>query len=255
MKRPLVGLLLTMLMLSGLALAACQEDEEAATSTPTAGPQAESSPTTTPTLSPTAVTEPPEFPSFRAFAEEIDRALHERDTQFFTGRAIITEYECSGDGEPFMCIDQPAGTTLRGVVSGGANSGYIVILSLEDYQAHLSQDFEAATPLQTDELGGGDIVLYGLATNSVDGRPGFIVPARQRSFYAIVSWIVAQGQEYRREVRAFVFTNEDGDWRFRGELLVRFGTARAAIETYRTWLYGGSTWYYDYWEPWTSTAP
>jgi hypothetical protein len=255
MKRPLVVLLLTMLVLSGLALAACQEEEETATPPSTASPQAESSPTTTPALSPTAVTEPPEFPSFRAFAEEIGRALHERDTQFFTDRAIITEHECSGDEQPFMCVDQPAGTTLRGVVSGGAHSGYVVILSLEDYQEHLSQDFEAAIPLRTDELGSGDIVLYGLATSSVDGRPPSIVPAGQRGFYAIVSWILAEGQWYRREVRALVFTSEDGDWRFRGELLVRLSPEDTAIETYRAWLSGGRTWYYEYWEPWTSTAP
>jgi len=255
MKRLLVMPLLTMLVLSGLALVACQEEKEAATPTPTASPEAQASSTTTATPSPTPVTEPLEFPSFRAFAEEIDRALHERDTQFFTDRAIITEHECSSDEQMGMCDGQPAGTTFKGVVSSGAHSGYVVILSLEDYQEHLSQDFEAATPLQTDELGGGDIVLYGLATSSVDGRPPFTVPAGQRGFYAIANWIVAQGQWYRREVRAFVFTSEDGDWRFRGELLVRLLPEDKAIGTYRAWLSGGRNWYYDYWERWPAVAP
>lgn len=255
MKRPLVMLLLTMLVLSGLALAACQEEKEAATPTPTASPQAQASPATTPTLSPTPVTEPPEFPSFRAFAEEIDRALHERDTQFFTDRAIISEVECSGGEQIGMCVDQPAGTTFKGVVSSGAHSGYVRILSLEDYQQHLSHDLDAAAPLRTDELGGGDIVLYGLASSSVDGRPSSMVPAGQRRFYAIASWILAEGREYRREVRAFVFTRDDGDWRFRGELLVRFGSERPAMESYGAWLSGGRTWYYDYWERWTAIAP
>jgi hypothetical protein len=255
MKRLLVMLLLTMLVLSGLTLMACQEEKEAATPTPTASPEAQGLSTTTSTPSPTPVTEPPEFPSFRAFAAEIDRALHERDTHFFTDRAIITEHECSSDEQMGMCDGQPAGTTFKGVVSGGAHSGYIRILSLEDYSEHLSQDFDAAAPLQTDELGSGDIVLYGLATSSVDGRPPFTVPAGQRGFYAIASWIVTQGQWYRREVRAFVFTREDGDWHFRGEVLVRFSPEDKAIETYRAWLSGGRTWYYDYWEPWTTTTP
>jgi len=255
MKRLLVMLLLTMLVLSGLALAACQEEEETATPPSTVSPEAQASPTTMPTFSPSPVTVPPEFPSFRAFAAEIDRALHERDTQFFTDRAIITEHECTGDEQMGMCVDQPAGATFKGVMSSGAHSDYVRILSLEDYQQHLSQDFEAATPLRTDELGSGEIVLYGLATSSVDGRPPSIVPAGQRGFYAIVSWILAEGQWHRREVRALVFTSEDGDWRFRGELLVRLSPEDTAIETYRAWLSGGRTWYYDYWEPWTSTAP
>jgi hypothetical protein len=255
MKRRLVMLLLTMLVLSGLAVAACQEEKEAATPTPTASPQAQASPATTPTLSPTPVTEPPEFPSFRAFAEEIDHALHERDTQFFVDRAVITERECTGDEQMGMCVDQPAGMTFRGVLSSGAHSGYVRILSLDDYQEHLSHDFDAAAPLRTDELAGGAIVLYGLASSSVDGRPPSIVPAEQRGFCAITSWIMAVDGEHRREVRAFVFTSEDGDWRFRGELLVRFSPEHRAMETYRAWLSGGSTWYYDYWERWTGGAP
>lgn len=254
MKQLLIMLLFTMLSLSGLALAACDE-EEAATPMPTASPQPESSPTTRPTPSPTPVSEPAEFGSFREFGQQIDRALRQRDVAFFTDRAIITERECTGDERMGMCDGQPAGTTFRGIVSSGAHSGYIRILSLEEYQGHLSHDFEVATPLRTDELGGGDIVLHNLASSSVDGRPPSIVPAGQRGFYAITSWIWAVDEEHGREVRAFVFTRDAGDWRFRGELLVRYGSGPEAMETYRAWLTAGPTWYYDYWQPWTTTAP
>jgi hypothetical protein len=241
MKWLLTILLFTILALSGLALAACQE-EEVATPTPTASSQAEPSPTTTPTPSPTPVSEPAEFGSFREFGQQIDRALRQRDVTFFTDRAIITERECTGDERMGMCDGQPPGTVFRGVLSSGAHSGYVRILSLEEYQEHLSHDFEAATPLQTDELGGGDIVLYGLA-------------AGQRGFYAITSWIWPVNERHTREVRAFVFTRDDSDWRFHGELLVRFLPEDRAMEIYRAWLTGGPTWDYDYWEPWTTAAP
>jgi len=254
MKQLLIMLLFTMLSLSGLALAACDE-EEAATPMPTASPQPESSPTTRPTPSPTPISEPAEFGSFREFGQQIDRALRERDVAFFTDRAIITERECTGHERMGMCDGQPAGTVFRGVWSSGAHSGYVRILSLEEYQEHLSHDFEAATPLRTDELGSGDIVLHNLASSSIDGRPASIVPAGQHGFYAITSWIWGVDEKHGREVRAFVFTRDDGDWRFRGELLVRYGSGQEAMGTYRAWLTGGPTWYYDYWEPWTTTAP
>jgi hypothetical protein len=254
MKWLLTILLFTILALSGLALAACQ-GEKAATPTPTASSQMEPSPITGPTPTPTPASEPAEFGSFREFGQQIDRALRQRDVTFFTDRAIITERECTGDERMGMCDGQPAGTTFRGVVSGGAHSDYVRILSLEEYQEHLSHDFEAVTPLQTDELGSGDIVLHNLASTSVDGRPSSIVPAGQRAFYAITSWIWAVDEEHRRDVRVFVFTRDDGDWRFCGELLVRFLPEDRAMEIYRAWLTGGPTWYYDYWEPWTTTAP
>jgi hypothetical protein len=254
MKRLLIMLVFTILALSGLALAACEE-EEPAMPTPTASPEAQASPTTRPTLSPTPVSEPPEFRSFREFGQQIDRALHEQDTQFFIDLALISEVDCTGNEEMGMCVDQPAGTVFRGVWSSGAHSGYVMIYSLEDYQEYLSQNFDAVTPLQTDELGSGDIVLHNLASSSVDGRPPSIVPAGQRGFYAITSWIWAVDEQHRREVRAFVFTRDDGDWRFRGELLVRYGSGPEAMDTYRAWLTAGPTWYYDYWEPWTATAP
>jgi len=250
MKRSLVTLLFMILVLFGLALAACEE-EEPATVTPAASFEPGSSPTATPTRSPTPVPAPPEFRSFRAFGQQIDRALHERDAQFFTDRAIISERECTGDEQIGMCVDQPAGTTFRGVLSSGADSGYVRILSLKDYQQHLCHDFDEATPLVTDELGSGEVVLYGLASSSVGGRPPSIVPAGQRSFYAITSWILAVGENHRREVRAFIFTWDDSDWRFRGELLVRSLPEQRAMETYRAWLSGGRTWYYDYWERWS----
>jgi hypothetical protein len=245
---------LATLLLSGLACGA-YEEEEVGTLTPTASHDVESSPATTPTPSPTPVTEPAEFGSFREFGQQIDRALHERDAQFFTDRAIITEVECSGDEQMGMCVDQPAGTVFRGLLSSGAHSGYVRILSLEEYQEHLSHDLDAAAPLRSDELGGGDVVLYGLASSSVDGRPPSMVEAGERGFYAIASWILAEGENHRREVRAFVFTTDDGDWCFRGELLIRFSPEHRAMETHRAWLFGGSTWYYDYWERWPEAAP
>lgn len=254
MKWLLAVLLFTILALSGLALAACQE-EESATPTPTASSQAEPSPTIKPTLTPRPVSEPAEFGSFREFGQQIDRALQEQDTQFFIDLAVISEVDCTGNEEMGMCVDQPAGTTFRGVWSSGAHSGYVRILSLEEYREHLSDGFDAVTPLQTDELGSGDIVLHNLASSSVHGRPPSIVPAGRRGFYAITSWIWAVDEEHRREVRAFIFTRDAGDWRFRGELLVRYGSGPEATETYRAWLTGGPTWYYDYWEPWTTAAP
>jgi hypothetical protein len=212
----------------------------------------ESSPTATPTPSPTPAVEPPEFRSFRTFAQQIDRALHERDTQFFVDRAAVSEVRCADDGYQAMCVDQPAGTTFRGVWSAGAHSGYIKIVSLEDYREHLLSYLDAASPLQADELGSGDVVLYGVAS-SPDDRRSIFVPEGERAFYAITSAIFALGSGYTREVRAFVFSEDDGDWGFAGELLVRFGPD--AMEIYRAWLSGGSTWYYDYWERWTRATP
>ncbi len=251
MKPPLVRLLCSLLVVSALALAGCDEQQQAAAPTPTASPEVESSPTATPTPTPSPVPEPPEFASFRQFAQEIDRALHERDAQFFVDRAIISKVRCTGRETLGMCDGQPAGTTFEGVWSSGANSGYAKILSPDDYQEHLLRELAAAMPLRADELGGGDLVFYALASSSVDGRPPSMVPAGQRGFYAITSAILARDPGHAREVRAFVFTWDDGDWGFRGELLVRGGS----VEVYRAWLSGGITWYYDYWEPWTGAAP
>jgi hypothetical protein len=255
MKRVATGLLPAILLLSGLLLAACDEREDAATATPTVSPEVAASPSATATLTPTPVPEPPEFASFREFAREIDRAFQERDTQFFVDRAVISEVECTGREQLGICVDQPAGTALRGVWSTGANGGPIHIVPLDEYQELLSSYFDAATPVHSDELGSGDLVLYGLGSSSADGRPASIVPAGQRAFYAITSAIPAQDQEYRREVRAFVFTWDDGDWRFRWELRKRVSPEQMAIGVYRAWLFGSIPWYYDYWEPWTAATP
>jgi hypothetical protein len=252
MKRLPVMLSSTILVLSGFVLAACAGGKEGGTATSTASPQLQSSPTATPTPSPTPVVEPLEFRSFRTFAEQIDRALRERDSQFFVDRAVVSEVRCGGDEQQGMCVDQPAGTTFRGVWSVGAHSGYIKIVSLEDYQEHLLSYLDAASPLQADELGGGDVALYGLASSPI-GRRSIFVSEGQRAFYAITSAIFAPGSGYTREVRAFVFSGDHSDWHFAGELLVRFGPD--AMEIYRAWLSGGPTWYYDYWEPWTTATP
>jgi hypothetical protein len=110
----------------------------------------------------------------------------------------------------------------------------------------------AAPTLQTDELGTGGVALYGLASSPPDRRSIF-VPAGKHAFYAITSAIIHADSYYTREVRALVFSEGDGDWHFAGELLVRFGPD--AMEIYRAWLSGGPTWYYDYWEPWTTATP
>lgn len=271
MKRLSVVLLPAVFVLSVVGLAACGEGGGPATPTPVTEPpefrsfrelvreidralEAAASASALARPSPTPVPEAAEFASFRQFAQEIDRALREHDAQFFVDRAVVSERECTGREQLGMCAGEPAGTIFRGVWSVGGNGGPITIVPVDDYEEYLSHYFDSATPLQTDELGGGNVVLYGVGSSAVDGHPRLVVPSQQRGFSAITSAILARDHDHKREVRVFVFTRDDGDWRYRGEVRKRVGSEDRDIEVYRAWLFGSVPGMYDYWEPWIETT-
>ncbi len=164
---------------------------------------------------------------------------------------------CTGqEGEiEGQCLRKPAGTTFTGVWSFGADSGYAYVLSPEEYQQELSLHFAAVTPSLADELGSGDIILYGLATHPRDSNwwPSFDIPPGRQAFYAITSAIVTRGEEHSREVRVFVFTRDEDRWGFLGEILVR--TVPDIIEVDRAWISGDCAGCYDYWERWEGSTP
>jgi hypothetical protein len=226
-----------------LGLAACAEDEEARTASPTAAV----SPMTTPTAAATPTGDTGGFDGFRAFAQLIEAALRGSDTQFFVQRARVSELTCSGDEEgPLPCAGEPAGTIRTGIPSRAWGSDAWALLPPAEYAPWLQRYFAAARADLTDSYGSGSLTLYAVAHSQEQGRE--IFQAIPTSMIDINPSGTPIGQT-QREAHVFSFVFQNSRWRFTGEIVaVMSGTSP-------DWLSGQCRQCYDRWERWGGATP
>ncbi len=235
-------------LLSGAALTAAiliacdggvTEPPFLAETSPTPTVEVTPTPQPTPTPVPETPTPPPEcdgMDCFRAFAVLIEGALAENDASFFADRGVEDEITCVGDEMLGPCMDQPAGTVVRGIPFGVAQSEG-TFLSPGDYAAMLADWFADARPDLSDEYGGGGLALYALAHTPTDAMG-------EGAYQAIVTGIFDSGPDAFRQARILSFQFLDGSWRLTFEL---FAGAPFTADPY---LSGECSECYDYWERW-----
>jgi hypothetical protein len=193
----------------------------------------------TPTAAPETPTPTPEcdgMDCFRAFAVLIEAALAGNDASFFADRSVEDEITCTGDEQIGPCMDQPAGTVVRGIPCGIAQSEG-TFLSPDDYAATLADWFADARPDLSDEYGSGGLALYALAHSPADAMG-------QEAHQGIVTGIFTSGPDAFRQARILSFQFLDGSWRLTFEL---FAAAPLTPEPY---LSGECSECYDHWERW-----
>jgi len=165
----------TIILLAPLValLAACGGGEEetpsATPSTATARPTRMRTAKPSSTLAPSPITSPTVPPEsagidgFRAFAAQVDEAVANGDVEFFSGRAIVNDYTCTG-GEEFTqaCWDQQPGTMVETFSVGFLESEGLA-MTIAYYSDRFTEWFGTSHPELSDEYGGGTPVLHSLA--------------------------------------------------------------------------------------------
>jgi hypothetical protein len=224
-----------------IAAGACSGDEEepapsaSATTVATSSPTSVAPSTATPTgeATPGVGSPSPDFAAFRAFAAEVEAATAVGDAAFFADRGIEIEVICRGDEQLGQCMNEPAGTVIRGIPGAAWLSDASALIPRADYEVLVSEWFAAAIPGESDGHGNGTPRLVALGQSS------------EGEFLAIASLIRDAGaSSIQRQCRAFRFSLVDGSWALRGEIFC-YATA-----TSDDWLSGACVECYDYWEAW-----
>ena len=178
---------------------------------------------------------------FRPFAGEIERAIAQKDSQFFVERAVLQQETCPGDQELGPCAGQPAGAVVIGIPSGVYQSDGGGFIPPEDFAQDLVRYVGGALTEQSDAYGVGAVALYALARSEDEGR---------EVFHAITTSIVDTYPggypigSVEREAHIFSFEFEDGRWRF-----TREGAAVVSLSS-SDWLSGNCAECYKEWERW-----
>jgi len=199
----------------------------------------------TPTEEATPAPEPtPEsggMDGFRAFAAPVETALADGDASFFADRGLEHEMTCAGDEQLGPCVDQPAGTVLRGIPGAVWQSDASWLFSPNEYAAMLRDWFAGARADLSDEYGDGGVRLFAIgqrATGDAD-----------QEFLAIMTAILDTGPatEIQRQARILRFLFSEGVWQLDAEIFA------AVSFTAKDWLSGQCSECYDRWERWEDT--
>ncbi|MFQ6019427.1 MAG: hypothetical protein ACE5KW_01580 [Dehalococcoidia bacterium] len=248
----LLRLLPAAVLVVTVALAACDDGGGSTpTPSPTASPVATASPSPTPSPTPTLESEPTgavECPlatesdgmeGFRAFVTCIADSLVAGGGTALTDRALQDEITCAGDEQLGPCVDRPAGTVLRGIFSGIAQSDAITLLSPTKYAALFTRWASDAQPGESDSYGDGGVAVHALAHRPASGQ--------SEEVYQVILTAIAAPSE--RQARVLSFRFQDGRWRFTADLIAEFlGTAEPFLTG--DCAYCG----YDVWERWEGSA-
>jgi len=204
---------------------------------------AEATQTATPTVAPNPMTSPEAggIDGFHAFAALVWQAIVNRDSSFFAERGLEDEMTCTGDEQLGPCVEQPAGTVLRGIPGAAWQSDAFSLFSPDEYAAMLDDWFDGARPERSDAYGDGAVMPYALARSASLGSG--------EEFLAIVTAILDTGPatETQRQARIFRFAFNEGVWSLTGEILA------AVTFTAEPWLSGDCAECYDHWERWEGT--
>lgn len=196
MKRWL-GLACLAMLLTLLAAACAGEEEEAPAAAPTPSP-AEDGEVSAQTLA--------------EFAGQVVAALSQKDTDFLTERARLTEYECTEDDmmAGFLPCEK-AGQVVRGFPVGyEASEG--TLLAPEQVSAHLLEFLQGIRPEEQDAFGDGGLRLYAIGPEAGCGT----------ALLTAITGAEDGAEPATRELRYLSFCLEDGVWRWHS-LLVNTG--------------------------------
>lgn len=211
-----------------IAIAACDGDGDEAGETP--APVGGATPTVVveaePTREPTPVPETGGMDGFRAFAQQIDQAIADKDAQFFINSAKISTTTCPNEFEP-RCDDQPVGTVIEGVWMGlWRSEGSLPALD------SLSEDLAGY-------LGSlSDPTLYAIGDNSGHVSAFF---GLENAFFAVV--VSSDDPVNTTRVVTFEFSPEERGWQI--AMVTKVGTSLT-----EEWISGDCTECYDHWERW-----
>lgn len=228
---------------AALVLIACNGAAEPpflAEISPLPSPTATSAPAPTPTAAPETPTPEGECDGmgcFRAFAPLIDAALAAGDGSFFADRGLEDELTCAGDEQLGPCVDRAAGTVLRGIPGGVAQSDAFALFPPDKYALMLADWFVEARPDLSDDYGSGALTLYALAYHPA-------AEGSEEAYQAIVTGIFSSGPDALRQARVLSFRFVDGSWRLTGELVA------SVPQTADPYLSGDCDFCYDDWERW-----
>lgn len=218
--------------------------ETSPTPTAIATPEATATVVLPSTVAPGTPTTAPGSPSIdesRTFATSIDSALTAGDGAFFADRGIQTEVTCAGEEQLGPCVEQPAGTVLRGIPGFVWRSDASWLFPPDEYAATLRDWFSSARPDLSDEYGDGGVTLFAIAQKSV--------PDEELLAIATAIRYTGPATEIQRQARVFRFVRGKGSWALRGEIFA------AVSSTSEDWLSGKCAKCYDDWERWEGTAP
>jgi len=201
---------------------------------------AEATPTAPATPTATAVPESGGMTGFRAFGRQIEAALAGGDASFFSDRGVEEEMICAGDEQLGPCVEQPAGTVLRGIPGTAWKSDAFGVTPSAEYATMLSEWLADARPDQSDDYGSGAVKLWSLAQAHSDS---------QTESLAIATLIRETGPAtgIQRQARIFRFAFTDGKWLLLSETLA------AVSFSANDWLTGHCEQCYDQWERWEGT--
>lgn len=219
-------IILVMAMAFTIAIAACDGDEAAETPTPVG----RATPTVTveaePTREPTPVPETGGMDGFRAFAQQIELAIADRDDQFFIDGAKISTTTCPNEFEP-RCDDQPVGTVIEGVWMGlWRSEGSLPALD------SLSEDLAGYLGSLSNPM------LYAIGDNSGHVSAFF---GLENAFFAVV--VSSDDPVNTTRVVTFEFSPEERGWQT--AMVTKVGTSLT-----EEWISGDCTECYDHWERW-----
>ena len=206
--------------------------------------------TAAPTQEPQATAQPPATPAgeragmdgFRAFAVRLEAALAGADLSFLAQRAVEQEVECTGSAEPRgACVNQPAGTVVRGIPSDVAQAQALQLVPRDNYVGLLQDWLVSARPDLSDDYTSGALTLMALAHRPAAADSG-------EAYQAILTEIYASRGASLRQARILGFQFLDGGWRLTGEVVA------AQPETAAPWLSGDCGECYDQWERWEGSG-
>ncbi len=196
-----------------LLLAACNGGGEEVEPTPTPSPVVVL-PSPTPEAAPTATAEPGSDPAFLTFAVEIDRALQERNLDFFRERARTEPVVCTPENTPPRYPGGPdcdtVGQQFDGIVMGRWGSEPIIV-PLDEALARIESLWLDAVPDGSDEFGGSAPRVYaiGRGWKSETGHTAVLTALITRS-------ADVEGSGPLRAVLPTGWTREGSGWRFGG---------------------------------------
>jgi hypothetical protein len=146
-----------------LAAVGCGGDDDSGTTDPTpAAPDATSATSAVPDAEGQSIGEYEDENDFVAFAEEVDEAITSGDAQFFFNNTLYGDVECGVEfpSPPESCADQPAGTSVPGIVVGVFNSQGFALdqAAYGEFMREFLTDYDTEAP--NDDYGEPEPQLY-----------------------------------------------------------------------------------------------
>jgi hypothetical protein len=199
--------------------------------TPTAAPETPTpAPTPTPSPTPELVACPDDDPTFCAFAGQVERAIAERDPDFFVANSLTESFLCTAEEAEvgYLCGPEQIGETITGVAFGWeASEGTLV--PPDDYREMWVRIFALYLPTVEDAEGSGELRIWGLSYP--------VPPAEGTPRNVVVTYIADVGAGPEREAISLRCELADGQWQIKSLLqhALILGLPRETAPEWRDW--------------------